>query len=268
MLSESVSAVAHQLQAVPLVAPHHFYADWTFWQSAVALTALVLSQFPPLITYFRPGRLKADLASKIFITHTYGNPNINLLVGLRNVGAKEVRVHSLWMIVKRAGGESFRLDAHNFENPGDLKPYLLVPFTIAPRENWVRHYLFYQDFDRQTDKEIRSNKLEVSRQVRERRAKLPPNSPELVSVDDQHWMPFKTIFNRLFRWEAGEYEIELHIETEQARASLLKKFRFVLFEGDTELLKDHVLEYPTGGGGILWTGERSLGVFLTIKDAA
>lgn len=267
MLIETVSAVASAAQSLPPLRTHHFYANWVFWQGVIAFAALVLSQFHPLVTYFRPGRLKVDLASKIFITHTFGNPNINFLIGLRNVGAREARVLSLWMSISRWGDEPFRLDARDFQNPGDTNAYLLLPFVIGPRANWVRHYLFYRDFDPQTDKEVRANKLAVSRQIRELRSKLPSNSPEIVSIDEGLRTPFEALFEKQFRWLPGEYRIELHVETEPASANLKKSFRFVLFEGDTEQLRDHVLEYATGGGGILWSGERPLGVSPVITEA-
>jgi len=255
-------------RAAALSQTHHFYADWTFWQGLVALLALVLSQLPPLTTYFRPGRLKADFPSKVLITHTFGNSNVNLLVGLRNVGALDVRVKSLWIMVRRAGAEAFRLDAHNFENPGDPKSYFLVPFTVRANENWVRHYHFYREFDRDIDKQVREGRLAIGRQIRERRAGMDTNDLSLVKVDDDLWKPFKIIFDRLFQWQAGEYEVVLHVEADSAKASLTKSLRFVLFEGDIDQLKDHVQEYATGGAGIQWSGERALAVFPTITEVS
>lgn len=245
---------------------HHFYVDWTFWQGIVALLALVLSQLPPLMSYFRPGKIKADFPSKVLITHTFGNPNVNLLVSLRNAGTLDVRVKSLWITVRRTGAEAFRLDAHNFENPGDPKSYFLVPFTIKANENWVRHYHFYRDFDRDVDKQIREGRLAIARQIRDRRAGMAPSDLSLVKVDDELWGPFKAIFDRLFQWHAGEYEVVLHVEADPAKASITKSLRFVLFEGDVDQLKEHVQEYATGGAGIQWSGERALAVYPIITE--
>ncbi|MBE1162126.1 hypothetical protein [Dyella acidiphila] len=260
-----ISLIANvPVPAAPLGRP--FYDDWTFWQGFVALLALVLSQCPPLIKLFRPGRLKLDLPTRLLVTHTYGNANVVLLVGLRNVGSREIQVRSLSISVKRDKSDAFRLDARQFENPGDSRQYLLVPFTISPGENWVRFYHFYEDFDRQTDKQVRERKLAVAKQIRERRAKLPPNSSEIVNVDDVLWEPFKMLFDRLFKWAPGEYEIELKIETDPRSANFSKQFRFTLFESDSEQLRDHVQEYKTGGGGIFWRGERLLGVSPSIVE--
>ena len=173
-----ISMIANVPVPLPAIA-RPFYDDWTFWQGFVALLALVLSQCPPLITFFRPGRLKLDLPTRLLVTHTYGNANVALLVGLRNVGSREIQVRSLSISVKRDKGNAFRLDAIEFENPGDTRKYLLVPFTIRPGENWVRYYHFYRDFERQTDKEVREHRLAVAKQIRERRATLPPNSSEI-----------------------------------------------------------------------------------------
>jgi hypothetical protein len=265
MAIELISLFANGPIQAPIIT-RPFYEDWTFWQSFVALLALVLSQFPPLITFFRPGRLKLDLPTRLLVTHTYGNANVVLLIGLRNVGSREIQVRSLSISVKRDKSEAFLLEAHQFENPGDSKLYLLVPFTIQPGENWVRYYHFYRDLDRQTDKEVRDLRLAVARQIRERRAKLPPNSTEIVDVDDTLSEPFKELFERMFKWGPGEYEIELHIETDPISASFSKQFRFTLFESDSEQLRDHVREYKTGGGGIYWPGERVLGVSPTIIE--
>ena len=255
------------MSVVATAATPYFYSDWTFWQWVVAFLALVLSQLPPLITFLRPGRLKLDVPAKISITHKVGNPNVNMLVSLRNVGGREVRVRSIYVNFTRAKSDPFRIEAQHFEIPGTTTMLLFVPFALAPRELLTRSIVFYNELDRQTDKEFRANRMAMQTQIRERIAVRPKEKEkEPVRVDDGLVTPFNTLFKQQFRWQPGEYEMEIVVETEPSRATLRKKYRFTLFESDTLELKEHIEEFLIGGGGITFVGEQTTSVWVPITE--
>ena len=255
-----------QAPAVAPAATSHFYSDWTFWQWIVASLALILPQLPPLITFLRPGRLQLDVPAKISITHKVGNPNVNLLANLRNVGGRGVRVRSIYLIFTRGKSEQFRIDAQQFEFPGSVS-LLFVPFTLSPRELLTRSISFYSDLERETEKEFRANKSAMQKQIRERiAARSKDKENEYVAVDDELVAPFNALFIRQFRWHPGEYEMEVVVEVEPSSASLRKAYRFTLFESDTLELKEHVQEFKFGGAGITFVGEKTTTLSVPITE--
>ena len=63
------------LQQATVAAPSvvkHFYDDSGYWQGAVALLALVLTQLPPVRLWFRQARLAIDVPDRVVITHAVG----------------------------------------------------------------------------------------------------------------------------------------------------------------------------------------------------
>lgn len=54
------------------------YLDWSFWAVVVAAIAIVLSQLPPVLRWFRRTRIDLETYSRILITHKFGNPNLQL----------------------------------------------------------------------------------------------------------------------------------------------------------------------------------------------
>lgn len=267
-MGKNVISALLQAQVVASATTSHFYSDWTFWQWIVASLALILTQLPPLITFLRPGRLQLDVPAKINITHKVGNPNVNMLVSLRNVGGRGLRVRGVYLNFTRVKSEQFRIDAQQFEFPGSGS-LLFVPFALSPRELLTRSISFYSDLDRQTEKEFRANKSAMQKQIRERIAARPKEQEkEIVSVDEELVAPFNALFTHQFRWHPGEYEMEVVVEAEPSRATLRKVYRFTLFESDTLELKEHVEEFKFGGAGITFVGEKTTTLWVPITEKA
>lgn len=260
------SALQQAVSVVP-ASVNHFYLDWTFWQGFVALLALVLSQLPPLVTLLRPGRLKLDVPARILLTHKVGNSNVSMLMSLRNVGGRDIRVRSIYIVLKRSKGESFQIEAQQFEVPGAVGMILFVPFVLSPRNLWSRNVLFFNELDRQTDKIYRASRLAMQNQIRERLAERPKDQDKVpVTVDDNLVQPFLKLFHQQFRWQPGEYELQVVVVAEPGNATLRNRYRFTLFESDTEELKEHLQEFPIGGGGITFIGEKTTNVWVPLTE--
>lgn len=259
-------AIQQAAAATPAVA-NQFHLDSGYWQGLVALAALVLSQLPPVRIWFKQRRLDIDVPEEIVVTHKVGNPNIYLLVALRNKGGRPARVTGIYMQIRRENGDWFRLDAYRFENPGLQGQFVMMPFEMAGDSLWVRNYLFYKNIERQDDQIFRRSKQALLRRIHEIRKErgIANDSAEIVSVEAEYAEPFRRLFDKQFRWQVGQYEVELVVEAEPDKATARANYRFALFESDVEVLREHVEEFETGGAGITWKGNRDLNVVATLS---
>ncbi|WP_310271337.1 hypothetical protein, partial [Pseudomonas sp. 3296] len=76
----------------------------------------------------------------------------------------------------------------------------------------------------------------------------PPDSKLPVEAAEELVAPFTTMFERLFIWQTGEYIASLTVIAEPGSASYSKKYRFTVYESDTEELRGQVKGYRYGAG--------------------
>lgn len=243
-----------------------FYTDWTFWSAAVAFVAIVLSQIPPLHLLLKPRRVEVEVNSRIQITHKVGNPNVGLHVSIANRGGRNLRIRSLGLTISREGKHLISMPAQNyFEKQSDTSSVLFVPFSLAAGEHWSHGVNFLNFFDRPTEKFYRASEAALRSDIHEKLKNKNRDSQELATAEPDLSEPFVQLFSRLFIWEPGEYVVELIVETEPASATYTKKYRFTLYESDTEELKKHIDDYKYGGG-IYFNVESHVGAFVPLSE--
>lgn len=244
-----------------------FYLDWTFWAAAVAFLAIVLSQLPPIHLLVRPRRLEVEVHSRIFVTHHVGNPNMALVVGIRNTGGRELRVRGLSIDLSRDGKSVGTYPAQNyFETASSQTSVLFVPLFLKPGEHWARSVSFLNFFDRATEKAYRENQSALNGDIQRKIAARPKNSnSEMVVAEDNLVSPFIKLFTERFIWEPGEYVISLSVAADPGSASYLKRYRFTLYESDTTDLRRHADDYKYGGG-ISFNMDRHVGVNVPLTE--
>lgn len=77
--------------------------------------------------------------------------------------------------------------------------------------------------------------------------------------------PFNSLFDKNFEWFAGEYLLEVFIETNKLRANVSRDYRFTIFESQTESLMDHKRGYPSGDA-IFWESEYYVGQSIEVEE--
>jgi len=229
--------------------PTPFYLDWTFWAAALSLVAILLSQLPPLHLLLRPKRLEVEVHSRIQLTHMVGNPNASVVVSIRNTGGRALRVKSMSMNVSRDGHTPISLPGQGyFETPSSQSSVLFVPFTLKPGETWAHSVTFLNTFERQVEKLFREKLSTLDGDIRRKLRDRPEGSREAVVAEPENVEPFSELFRRIFIWYPGEYITQLNVSTEPGSASFVKRYRFTLFESDTEDLRAYLDDYKFGAG--------------------
>jgi hypothetical protein len=241
------------------------YLDWQFWSAVVAVLALVLTQLPPVRLWFRPSRLEVEVHSRVQVTHKVGNPNLGMHVGIRNIGGREVRVGSITVALARDGNQLGVYPIINFfEASSSTSAVLFVPFTLRPSESWAHRANFLRLFDRNTEKFYRERESELRANIRRKLAARAEGDNELVVADAECIQPFLKMFNRMFVWLPGEYTLDLQIQVESGKAAFGRRYRFTLFESDSEELRSHTDDFKHGGG-LAYDVDRHVGVYVPLS---
>ncbi|WP_429114565.1 hypothetical protein [Aeromonas veronii] len=225
-----------------------FYYDWTFWSAFAAIAALIISLSPHIILLVRRPRLEVEVQSRIGVTHKVGNPNIWMFVSIRNTGGKKIKLKSLSINLKRGDMNCFLPSPNYYETISSQSPVLFIPRELKPGDYWEHGCNFVRELERNMEQNYRKAESALRADINTKRAVLPPNHPTPVIADSKLVDTLLNMFNEQFIWHPGEYTIELNIEAIPASASYRKKFRFTLFESDTDDLKAYAQDYKFGAG--------------------
>lgn len=240
-----------------------FYQDWRFWSFAIAGLALLLSQLPPVLSWFRRGQLDVEVYSFIHLTHKVGNPNVQLHLIISNVGARAVRVKNVSLEFSRAEGGQFSLPAMNYlQNPSDKTTILLTSFTLKPKEDWGHIVNFLNVFSRQDEREYRRLETALKNEII-RLGEGISKPTRLLEAAPQFYQQLVRSFEQRFRFEPGEYTLTLRIAAEPASAGVERTYRMTIFESDTAELRRYAEDYKYGAG-IYWQMESHTGIIVPI----
>lgn len=214
-----------------------FYQDWKFWSFAVSFTALVISLVPHAKRLAK-AKLEGDFYRHLVVTHKVGNPNAQLFVMLTNSGGKNLRIRSMRLQIKR-GDISFNLNGMSyFHQSGDKESLLLTPFRLASgAAEWGHIVVFYSAMSPQELRAFKSIQGNMREDIVAKRAGLSADGP-VVEVDAANLKPALAHFDRKFKWEPGEYEVTLQVETDPPNAFQPKQLRMTIFESDSAELKE------------------------------
>ena len=235
-----------------------FYTDMKFWALVVSLLALLLSQLPP-VRLWRRVRLTVEAFSHLFITHKFGNPNAQLHLIVINSGGRQVRVTGISLRVSTNTTEEFMIPAASYlQKQGDKEAILFTPFTLKPEDEWAHIINFYPMLSRADDKLVR-NFVSIIRADIGEKVKQRGEDKQPVIADDASVAPFMDLLKRQFKWNPNEYEMDVILTTVPPNSVPEQRFRFVLYESDTEDLRRVADGYKYGAGVFFDADERNNG---------
>jgi len=237
-----------------------FYLNWEFWTVVMAALAIILSQLPPVVLWFRPKRLEIDVHSRLVVTHKVGNPNLILFLSLRNSGGRRLWIQGVKLDVWRDGTSVGSLPAqYYFVSPASQETILFTPFALSPDETWAHATTFLRWFDRNTEKEYRAAESTLRADIQSKLRERPENDNNPVVAEERLVRPFFDMFQRLNVWEHGEYQLRVSVTVAEMALPFCRNFRFTLFESDVTELKSHTNDYRFGGG-LSYNVDRHMGI--------
>ncbi|WP_444901314.1 hypothetical protein ACJJIG_17210 [Microbulbifer sp. SSSA007] len=247
-------------------------ADPKVWTAIIALTALILSQLPPISVMIKKPKLELEIHQRIFLTHYIGNPTLQIHLIIHNIGGKPIKVKKIDAKIKRDEEEILNLPAQTYvADPKDGKLINLTRFIIKPDEEWNHNTAFINNLSRTAEKEFWENELSLKNEIDKIRAQKEEEfggkMNEIIEAPDEFVAPFLDLFNNLFVWTPGEYTLDLAIRTNTPKADIVKSFRFTIFETHTESLKKYADDYKSGAG-IYWINSQHRGIWLETLEIA
>ena len=242
-----------------------FYTDWTFWAFSIAFVAVLLSQLPPVHHMLKRAKLDVELHSSIALTHMVGNPNINAYLIINNIGGRAIKVKGMKVIIKRDDLDVGIYPAQTYlQDQNDLNSILFTQFLLKPSDEWRHLVDFVNYFDRENNKKFKLLEAELKADINEQ-IKSFTNNDQLANAKQELVDPLVELFVKNFIWLPGQYTIELEVNTNIQRANIIKKYRFTLFESDSDELTKYTEEYKTGAG-IYYPSATNKGIWVKITD--
>ncbi|MGA4005320.1 hypothetical protein ACI2US_03000 [Ralstonia nicotianae] len=216
----------------------------------MALLALALTQLPPVRLWLKRPKLDLVAFEKVVLTEDVGFPGVQLHINITNSGGREVRINKIALSLKRQDDPAREMTGRGyFEKALDPQAALLTPFQLKPREEWGHVVNFFNYRTREDQKAYAAAVNDLKRDIWNKRAGLPPDHPD-VEADANIVLQLQQLFDASFYWRAGEYSVELTVETDDAKANIKNAYRITLFESDSEALHNHRNELKTGLGVI------------------
>ncbi|KPA54542.1 hypothetical protein VT25_01220 [Photobacterium leiognathi subsp. mandapamensis] len=241
-----------------------FLSDWRFWSFVASITAIVLSQLPPIKQLVKKAKLDIELYSRIHINHNVGNPILTAHMIIRNIGGRKVRVKEINLKLEREGQSICTLKAQNYyPDPKTNKGVILTPFSLNPDDEWSNSVSFMKFFGRTEEKAFRKAQKALKENILQKRKGLDDN--EIVIADDELVAPFHDLFEQLFIWKDGEYSLTFNVKTENSVSDIKIKSKFIIFESQFDDLSEYKKQYSTGAG-IYWDNSEQTGIFIELDN--
>lgn len=245
--------------------PVSFYQDWQFWSAIVAAAALLLSQLPPVHILIRRARLRCEAFSMMHITHKVGNPNAQWHLILENTGGRSLRVREISLSFSKDNGPAFNLPIQNYlRTPDANQNVMFTPFRLEPGAEWAHVINFFAIFPRQEDKEYRVLESKIRSEILAQKED-PAKKDVMCEASQTTVQELIAFFEKRFKWVAGEYEIELKVTTDTPKADVRKKYRFSLFESESNELRGYIEGYRYGAG-VYWVSPAQPGLLIPVHE--
>jgi hypothetical protein len=243
-----------------------FLSDWKFWSFFVALVALILTQLPPIVLWFKKAKLDLELYSKVHLTHSVGNPNVQMHLILRNIGGRNIRVKGISVGIERDGKMIGSLIAQTYlPDASNNQSVLLTSFSLAPNDEWSNRVNLLNYFDREEEKSFKTSEKILREEILRLRKQLEKGDKTAVKVTNEFIQPFIEIFQDKFIWKPGDYKFHISVKTLNEESDIKKTFRFILFESQSEDLKSYVKDFNIGAGISYEINEHS-GVLVQVEE--
>lgn len=216
-----------------------------------AATAIVLSQLPPIKSWFRRAKLDVEIYGKAGVSHMLGYPNLSVLVGIRNVGGKGVRIRAAKVRIARQATAVAELEGlQYFPTPTASGTVVFTPFFMKADGEWIHTIQFLGALPQVEDRalgQLRADvRLDIAEKAQQERVRNPQN-PQVVEAAPELIQRMEQTFEAQFLWTPGEYSLQVEVMAEGSELATCK-YRFTLFESDTEILRKQLERYRIGGG--------------------
>ena len=232
----------------------------TAWASlGIALTALVLSQFPPIPSYFASPSLELTAYNSLHVRHYLGDLVLVPYLQVNNSGTAPGKISKIELEIAKQDKPSVRksLLAQSYYLKPDTVSLNQTPTSlplgqvaVPPGETWETFVDFFETPNEARRVRTANIQHQVAEQIQTALAveQRPANSP--VEISSELLDEIKTLSNAGLSWfEIGEYRLVLKLFGEHPHHPVAQQcYALTVFEGNLSQLSVITEEYRFGAG--------------------
>lgn len=228
--------------------------DAKFWAVIISLISLIVSLYPSIRAKLKGAKLLIEPLDTISLSHKYGLTNVQWPLTMTNNGGTDIRVKKISINLTRSGAPVALPARTYFRTSNSLTPVMFTALKLKPGEEFSYNFGFYPVLDRKEERLLRELESKAKIETAPETPALP--HPKLLSLETLNQLT--EFYKKNFYLKHGEYQIELFVVTVPPTKIPDCKFRFTIFEGDEEDLRNTTNGYISGQGvctpatGIIW----------------
>ena len=227
------------------------------WSLVVAVTAIALSQLPPIPTWFALPELRIATRGAISVMHYLGNLELRLFLDLRNTGLKKIEIFQVHCILADEEKKKWLLRADHYESSSHPSSQLPYPSTspipvisLQPGSHWaeiVTCARFLNPTEEEQNLEL-VNKVSADIHEKYRDRVVKSQHTSLIEIDESLIEEATRLFDERFSFEKGEYTLLLAAEGLDGEILSVTGYKFTAYSHHVKFLVAQNEDYKTGSG--------------------
>jgi hypothetical protein len=227
--------------------------DPSFWSALIALTALALSQLPPVHEWLKPGRLRIVVPDLVQVYHYLGNISVQMFLALHNTGGRNLTVQKMECILASEDQDlQRRLQAQTYlaVAAGSSQTEMVIGWILLkPEEHWSQTVRFYKVWSVQDEEEAADIVALIKGGIDAKfRQRTPQDQNMPVEADAPSVEKARKFFDRNFNLAKGTYKLLVAAVSEKGDLLAVSGFSFTLFDHQIKSLRSAADDYKIGAG--------------------
>ena len=242
----------------------------TVWLSlGLAMIAVVLSQFPPIPSYFALPKLNLTAHRNLQVRHYLGDLVLTPFLQISNSGNAQGTFAKIELVLTKQDSPSFRkklLAQFHYLMPTTVainQTPTRIPFgqvSVSPGETWQTYIDFFEPPNTAWQLRAKNIQARVGGEIQNKLANRPLSDSGLVEISNKLFDEIKILTKeRLSSVEIGEYRLYLKIFGDSnSEPAVQKCYSFTVFEGHLGQF-DAITERYRFGAGITFPSQAGEG---------
>ncbi|BBO93207.1 hypothetical protein [Desulfosarcina ovata] len=182
---------------------------------AIAASAVVLSQFPPIYTYFEKAKIEIGRNPQIHIGHSYGNIGITKQITIKNMGDKSGEIEKIRIFVCLKNKiENGVLFPAKYYLKKEIDSFMMnrakiniSEFFLNPNSSWDETTVFFNEFNHTNQEQYRN----IAEKALSERNKWEWNLRHEKNMDDDAIIDYESAHPMKFSDQLSQ-DIQKYIE--------------------------------------------------------
>jgi hypothetical protein len=228
-----------------------WYKQTAVWGVIISVTALLLSQLPPIVAWVPSKHVSAEVGSRIGLPNAIGIPGFQMFIDLKNSGNRAIDISNLTLDLTYPNGNVRHLRAQAYSKILSGQPnaidFPITSIALSTGSSWAELVSFYSDFTPSDEEELSKMRLEFSQDIFSKmQARGGKEGPLIVAaqplIDEA-----SRFFDKKFDLEKGKYGVSLKCNV-NGKEVVLKQASFTLYDYHISMIEAQKDDFKYGAG--------------------